>query len=740
MATKSLGVLTLDLVAKVGGFVQGMDKAERSSAKWRKQVESDLRTIGSAMAGAAAVAAGAAAIMVKSGIDNAAEVGRLAQLAGETNREFQRQAAGARTVGIENDKLADIFKDVGDKVGDFLQTGAGPLQDFFENIGPKVGITADEFRNLSGSQVLGKYVDALDKAGLSQSEMTFYMEALASDATALLPLLRNDAKEMSALADQAENLGLVLDDTTIKQAKEFQNNLDVLGRVVGSVGSQIAADLLPDLVQLTEELKDPETVKAAQAMARGITTAFGWIISGAKNTVGFLQWAAESAAAFMNGIAADDVVRLQKEIERLEEMKNSSFLDRTILFGRDGLVEYYDDAELDAELTKLRGALESALSNSAIQLPKMPELTNVNLGPGPGGGAVDTPAGGGSTDSAGPALAGISRVTELPKDDLLDYAAIVERVGVVVRASWSDQSQALYEYQQQVETLREGLLAGVISEDQYNETVAQLEARNELFAEMDAELLDSTGSFWEEYLKAAEEGLTSFDELAASVIENFSGQMGNAFESMVFDAETLEEAFAGIAESMLRSIVNALGQMAAQWLAYQAVQMLVGKTTQASGASAVAANAQAGALLSGINAFASTAAIPIVGPAMAPAAMAAALAVTEPMAAAVATAGLAGMAHDGIDKVPATGTWLLEKGERVTTAETSAKMDRVLEDIRSGQRSSGGDSGGLKNLRIENRLDVDGISDALAASGSFERTLVNLISANSSAIRQALND
>ena len=92
-------------------------------------------------------------------------------------------------------------------MGDFLQTGAGPLQDFFENIGPKVGITADEFRDLSGSQVLGKYVDALDKAGLSQSEMTFYMEALASDATALLPLLRNDAKEMNALAEQAENLG-----------------------------------------------------------------------------------------------------------------------------------------------------------------------------------------------------------------------------------------------------------------------------------------------------------------------------------------------------------------------------------------------------------------------------------------------------------------------------------------------------------------------------------------------------
>jgi hypothetical protein len=110
--------------------------------------------------------------------------------------------------------------------------------------------------------------------------------------------------------------------------------------------------------------------------------------------------------------------------------------------------------------------------------------------------------------------------------------------------------------------------------------------------------------------------------------------------------------------------------------------------------------------LSGINAFASTAAIPIVGPAMAPAAMAAALAVTEPMAAAVATAGLAGMAHDGIDKVPATGTWLLEKGERVTTAETSAKMDRVLEDIRSGQRD--GRAAGPVSIS----LDLSGMSDS----------------------------
>ncbi|MNN71830.1 hypothetical protein D3C81_1878010 [compost metagenome] len=41
------------------------------------------------------------------------------------------------------------------------------------------------------------------------------------------------------------------------------------------------------------------------------------------------------------------------------------------------------------------------------------------------------------------------------------------------------------------------------------------------------------------------------------------------------------------------------------------------------------------------------------------------------------------MAHDGIDSVPQTGTWLLQKGERVTTAQTSAKLDKTLDNMKS---------------------------------------------------------
>lgn len=69
----------------------------------------------------------------------------------------------------------------------------------------------------------------------------------------------------------------------------------------------------------------------------------------------------------------------------------------------------------------------------------------------------------------------------------------------------------------------------------------------------------------------------------------------------------------------------------------------------------------------------------------------AAVAATTPQVLAVVSAisgtSLRGMAHDGIDSVPKTGTWLLEKGERVTTAQTSAKLDSVLSRIDSRQNS-----------------------------------------------------
>ena len=160
---KSLGTLTLDLVAKTAGFVQGMSKAERESQKWKKQVKKDLKEVGDSLKIVSAAAVAGLGIITAQTLKAADEVQRFASIAGTSNKEFQKYAVGAKAIGIEQEKLADIFKDTSDKVGDFLQTGAGPLADFFENIAPKIGVTAEQFKELSSEQVLGLYVSSLEK-------------------------------------------------------------------------------------------------------------------------------------------------------------------------------------------------------------------------------------------------------------------------------------------------------------------------------------------------------------------------------------------------------------------------------------------------------------------------------------------------------------------------------------------------------------------------------------------------
>jgi lambda family phage tail tape measure protein len=210
---------------------------------------------------------------------------------------------------------------------------------------------------------------------------------------------------------------------------------------------------------------------------------------------------------------------------------------------------------------------------------------------------------------------------------------------------------------------------------------------NQARAEAEAEWTNGAAAAWDNYLEKAANVAQQIKDLFTDALGSMTSSFGSAFESMVFDSQSLGDSMRNVAQSMARTVVNALGQMAAQWLVYQAVQLATGRATQASAASIMTANATATSLQAGLAAFASTAAIPMIGPLLAPAAMTAALAVTSPLAAAVSAAALAGMAHDGIDSVPQTGTWLLQKGERVTTANTSAKLDSVLERIDARQRA-----------------------------------------------------
>lgn len=234
-----IGGLFARLSLNSAQFEQGVKRAR--STMFRLAKDMAVMSTAAAAGGAALGAMGAAAVQ------SAREVQRLSQVAGASPRELQRWSAATRTVGIDQEKLADILKDVNDRVGDFVSTGGGPMADFFTNIAPKVGVTAQEFAKLSGPEALQLYVDSLQKAGLNQKEMTFYMEAMASDSTMLLPLLKNNASELNRLGDAAEKAGGNMSDMDVANLARAGQAFDSLRHSAIGMRNVLAAKLAPTL-------------------------------------------------------------------------------------------------------------------------------------------------------------------------------------------------------------------------------------------------------------------------------------------------------------------------------------------------------------------------------------------------------------------------------------------------------------------------------------------------------------
>jgi hypothetical protein len=230
-----------------------------------------------------------------------------------------------------------------------------------------------------------------------------------------------------------------------------------------------------------------------------------------------------------------------------------------------------------------------------------------------------------------------------------------------------------------------------INEQQYNTASNQLQLqwaqkrREVLLAQRTSEQTEM--QTWLANIKA---NMTSSTGLMTETFNSFTSNISSGLTNAIIQADSFGDAMrnaaASFAQSMIQAIIQVMAQKAVMW----ALEKSLGAATNAAYVGMVAGQAGAGVQLAGINAYASTAAIPIVGPAAAPAAMATAIGATSPLAtAAVASAAssISGMAHDGISSVPSEGTWLLNKGERVYTNDSAKQIDQMY---KNSQQSSGG--------------------------------------------------
>lgn len=734
MASRSLGTLTLDLIAKVGGFVAGMDAAERRSEKWRKEVEKNAAKVGAAIGAATAAGITALAALTVSTVRNANEIANLASVANASTTEFQKYAAGAKLVGIEQEKLADIFKDVNDKVGDFLNTGGGALADFFENVAPKVGVTADQFRNLSGPQALGLYVSSLEKAKVSQSDMTFYLEAIASDATALLPLLRNNAEGFKTFGDAAQAAGAILDEKTIKSASELQAATWLVEQSTTGLKNQLTSALIPVLSDFATKLLDVSKDGTSMvAVGEFLVTTLKLVAGAAVATVGAFQLVGKSiaGAAAVASSAFEGITWLEiasgpagwakRFVQNLDGVKASTsvFAEDMVGSGKKivEVLEFIGNAGTGdvngrvKELAKLLDDLRKKNKTGTFEAPgKEVEAAAKRRQQ-----AVTSLISSLQLEAATVGMtADEQKLYRLELDGATASQLAQAKAAIETVESFKKQQKAQEDYKKLVQDLRtdeERLL------DTTKERLAVLDAmqglsdeeRNRVASRIVSDSFSAPPSFGgADAVVAGPQGeLDKIDKAEEELEKWYQSQLdllnanreAKAELTAQWDEQELklkqqhEEALAAIERSRQQVTLSAneqfFGNLSGLAKSFFGEQSGLYKAAFVAEKSYAIAKTLLNAPKTASDAYAAMAGIPVIGPALGIAAAAAAVTAQLAQVAAVKNVNLSGQAHDGIMSVPEDGTWNLKKGERVTTAETSAKLDRTLDDVRRNQASAG---------------------------------------------------
>lgn len=351
MANRSLGVLTLDLVAKVQGFTGPIDKAARDLDRQTKGMSksldgfaSSLKTIGAGIAGFVSGAAIAGftglAIGIKKTVDSMDELSKSAQKVGLTTEELSKLAYAGDLADVSLETLTSSLGKLTKAQAAALDTSSKTAE-VFDALGIAVKNADGSLR--SSGDVLGDFAEAFKDLGGSPEAVAAGFQIFGRSFQELIPLLKDGRQGIKDAGDELESFGGVISTQAGKAAEEFNDNLTRLKTQFSAIFAQIAAQLLPSLQDLSADLA--RVAKDGNFAANAVTV----ISTAMKVAVGAID--AYNGAVSRTTIALEAFVGLAKTSASVSaQVFSLGLADGTITGSIRGYVNTLKDAqsELDA--------------------------------------------------------------------------------------------------------------------------------------------------------------------------------------------------------------------------------------------------------------------------------------------------------------------------------------------------------------------------------------------------------
>lgn len=764
--TDILSRIQILLDANTANFEQKMKEAQDTSVSTFDKIKSSAKVMGVAVAAGAASAAIALSAMAWETANQAVELEKFALRANTTTQDFQKMAVGAQAYGIEQEKLSDMMKDFNEKLGELTTIGAGGGVDFFEQIAVKTEGSAAaaeklilKMQKLSGPDALQLYVDKLEEAGVTQQQMSFYLESMASDMTDLYPLLANGGEGMKHYADMAERFGVIMADETLESAALLKDQMYSLDLQMRGAKNQLVQAVIPAFVdiagaffsssdqglQFTEVSNGiAKVLKVIASVAIGAVTAIQLVgkALGGMAAVGGAIWN-EMDWYEMNPVGlVKAAYEARAEIAALTtEMKAD--MHSTVMGAADRMDKMWSGAAAE-EAKKLRGFRELELANKGVN-KGLGELAEKQDKAEKSASKLAK-----ATSNGAKALREKNREIEEAQRLIYEYGDELNRINMDLEKEIERINDAQYlksdaksRMIQDAQDISEAKRKLFVAELEFEVTEHHLSEEEKLRKQLNIDKLrlDSTKGLHKAELEEKKKALDTWYRLDLAHIEDqkrsrvndamaawggtYSDMTGQGEEHALsqqrfsridqsqelFDAqmaladtaeerEAIWEAHHNRMQFIEKEYFRSRAMMQLQWgMSY--VQGAAGVMAQVFGENSKAYQAmfavQKALAIAQVmmNAPATYSAvmtaitpIPLVGPFIAPAMAAGAVALQMAQAAAIGsvTFNPKGMAHDGIDRIPEEGSWWLDKGERVLKEQTSSKLDSTLDEIRRTNR------------------------------------------------------
>jgi lambda family phage tail tape measure protein len=233
--------------------------------------------------GATVAVAGAAGIgmLIKSSLDAADNIGKTANKLGLTTDALQEYAFMASQSGVATRTMEMGLQRFTRRMAEAVQ-GKGELKSILEKYNIAVIDAAGNTRK--NTDVLEDLADVIKHTEDPAERLRIAFKAFDSEGTALLNTMKNGSQGLKNWAQEARELGLVMDQNLIRASEKANDELDKLTKVIKVNLTSAIVSLAPDIAKITRDIsnwtkQNKQDIEDLLAATGKLVTGFGKVLS-----------------------------------------------------------------------------------------------------------------------------------------------------------------------------------------------------------------------------------------------------------------------------------------------------------------------------------------------------------------------------------------------------------------------------------------------------------------------------